>query len=702
MPDWEDVRRIVAELPEVTESTTRGNLFWRVRGKGFVWERPLRAKDRAELGADAPEGPILGARTESLLVKDALIASEPEVYFTITHFDGYSAVLVRLDVIGARRAARADRRGVAGQGAAEARAGVRRRSPAGSIIRLSGAMEQGEMSDSAAQPPERRPALRASDADRERVVDILRTAAGEGRLDVEELDERVSAAYTIRTLTELEELTLDLVPTGHAQPAPTAEGGVVVRPGAGGTERIVSIMGGHERRGRWRVGRDLFVLSIMGGADLDFQHAEVAERTTTIRVFTIMGGAELRFPPGVDVQVSKFALMGGHDVQARRFAAAAGSTGLPRAPVLADGRCRDPPGPEAQELDRAQARPAPARPLGPERPRAGMSAVAVDANARSADPPVVDRTTQNVVFATVVLGMLLAALDQTIVSTALPTIVGDLGSAGHQSWVVTSYLLAETVITAVVGKLGDLFGRKIVFQVSIVVFVVGSALSGAAQSMEWLIAARAIQGLGGGGLTVTATALIGDVIPLRERGRYQGMLGAVFGVTTVLGPLLGGIFTDDLTWRWAFYVNVPIAIVVIAMSARTIPQIRSGRQAADRRAGNPVRRPRRRRTDARHELGRNDLPVAVGTDPRPGRAPRWCRSGCSSGSSRARPSRCCRCACSATRCSPPAARSASSSASRCSARSRSCRPSSSTSTGSRRRSPGCGCCRSCSACSPPR
>jgi hypothetical protein len=180
---------------------------------------------------------------------------------------------------------------------------------------VSEAMGQGEMSDSAAQPPERRPALRASDADRERVVDILRTAAGDGRLDVEELDERVSAAYTIRTLTELEELTLDLVPAGHAESISTAEGGVVVRPGQGGTERIISIMGGHERRGRWRVGRDLLVLSIMGGAELDFQHAEVAERTTTIRVITIMGGAELRFPPGVDVQVNKFALMGGHDVK---------------------------------------------------------------------------------------------------------------------------------------------------------------------------------------------------------------------------------------------------------------------------------------------------------------------------------------------------------------------------------------------------
>ena len=178
-------------------------------------------------------------------------------------------------------------------------------------------------------------------------------------------------------------------------------------------------------------------------------------------------------------------------------------------------------------------------------------------------------------FATVVLGLLLAALDQTIVSTALPTIVGDLGQAGHQSWVVTSYLLAETVVTAVVGKFGDLFGRKVVFQISVVVFVIGSALSGAAQNMEWLIAARAFQGLGAGGLTVTATALIGDVIPLRERGRYQGALGAVFGVTTVLGPLLGGFFTDSLSWRWAFYVNVPIAVIVIAMATATIPAIRS-------------------------------------------------------------------------------------------------------------------------------
>jgi MFS family permease len=127
----------------------------------------------------------------------------------------------------------------------------------------------------------------------------------------------------------------------------------------------------------------------------------------------------------------------------------------------------------------------------------------------------------------------------------------------------------------VVGRFGDLFGRKLVFQVGVVVFVAGSASSGAAQSMEWLIAARAIQGLGGGAITVTATALIGDVIPLAERGPYQGALGAVFGVTTVAGPLLGGLFTDHLTWRWAFYINVPIAVVVVAMATVTIPAVRS-------------------------------------------------------------------------------------------------------------------------------
>ena len=178
--------------------------------------------------------------------------------------------------------------------------------------------------------------------------------------------------------------------------------------------------------------------------------------------------------------------------------------------------------------------------------------------------------------------MLLAALDQTIVATALPTVVADLGGAGHQSWVVTSYLLASTIVTAVVGKLGDLFGRKTVFQAAVVFFLAGSVLCGLAGSMTMLVASRALQGIGGGALMVTAMAVIGEVIPLRERGRYQGALGAVFGVTTVIGPLLGGFFTDHLTWRWAFWINIPVAIVVFVVAAAAIPTLaRSSRPVID-------------------------------------------------------------------------------------------------------------------------
>jgi EmrB/QacA subfamily drug resistance transporter len=190
-------------------------------------------------------------------------------------------------------------------------------------------------------------------------------------------------------------------------------------------------------------------------------------------------------------------------------------------------------------------------------------------------PPVLDDRRRNVVFVTIMLGMLLAALDQTIVGTALPTIVADLGGAAHMSWVATAYLLAETVATALAGKFGDLFGRKLVFQLSTVIFITGSFLCGTATNMTLLVAWRAIQGVGAGGLMVTAMALIADVIPLRERGRYQGAMGAVFGVSTVVGPLLGGLFTDHLSWRWAFYVNVPIAIIVVIAAARTIPVVKS-------------------------------------------------------------------------------------------------------------------------------
>jgi EmrB/QacA subfamily drug resistance transporter len=179
-----------------------------------------------------------------------------------------------------------------------------------------------------------------------------------------------------------------------------------------------------------------------------------------------------------------------------------------------------------------------------------------------------------VIFGALILVFLLASLDQTIVSTALPTIVGELGGLQHLSWVVTAYLLASTVSGPLYGKFGDLYGRKIVLQTAIVIFLVGSALCGISQNMAELIAFRALQGLGAGGLIVTAIAVIGDVIPPRDRGRYQGIFGAVFGVSTIIGPLLGGFFVDNLSWRWIFYVNLPIgavAFVVIGAVFRVRP-----------------------------------------------------------------------------------------------------------------------------------
>jgi len=175
-----------------------------------------------------------------------------------------------------------------------------------------------------------------------------------------------------------------------------------------------------------------------------------------------------------------------------------------------------------------------------------------------------------IVFSGLMAGLLVAALDQTIVATALPTIVGDLGGLNHLSWVVTAYLLTSTVSVPLYGKVSDLLGRKIVFQAAIVIFVAGSMLAGLSQNMLELVLFRALQGVGGGGLISMAQAIIGDIVAPRERGKYQGYLGAVFAFASVVGPLLGGWFVDHLTWRWVFYVNVPVGAMALLVTSSVL------------------------------------------------------------------------------------------------------------------------------------
>src|SRR6202451_3751270 len=176
-----------------------------------------------------------------------------------------------------------------------------------------------------------------------------------------------------------------------------------------------------------------------------------------------------------------------------------------------------------------------------------------------------------IVFTGLMLVMFLAALDSTIVATALPTIVGDLGGLTKLSWVTSAYLLAQTAVTPLYGKLGDLLGRKRVLQSAVIVFLIGSALCGLSQSMIELIAFRAVQGLGAGGLIVLVQATVGDIVSPRERGRYQGLFGAVCGVASVPGPLRGGVIVEHLSWRWIFYVNLPIGLLALGVIATTLP-----------------------------------------------------------------------------------------------------------------------------------
>ncbi len=178
-----------------------------------------------------------------------------------------------------------------------------------------------------------------------------------------------------------------------------------------------------------------------------------------------------------------------------------------------------------------------------------------------------------IIFSALIAGMMLSSLDQTIVSTAMPTIVGQLGGVEHQAWITTAYLLATTIVMPIYGKFGDVLGRRTLFLVAIALFTLASVGAALAPSFIWFVVFRAMQGLGGGGLMILSQAIIADIVPASERGKYMGPLGAIFGLSAVAGPLLGGFFVDHMTWQWAFYINIPVGIAAFAIAwfALTLP-----------------------------------------------------------------------------------------------------------------------------------
>ena len=280
------------------------------------------------------------------------------------------------------------------------------------------------------------------------------------------------------------------------------------------------------------------------------------------------------------------------------------------------------------------------------------------------------------IYAGLMVTLALAALDQTIVATALPRIVGDLGGITQYSWVFTAYMLTSTVTVPLYGKLGDVYGRKNLFLFSIVVFLIGSALCGAAQSMTQLVVFRAIQGIGAGGLFPLSLAVIGNIVPPRDRGRWQGLIGAVFAASSIIGPAVGGFIVDNTTWRWVFFVNLPVGGLALLVISLTMPR-RAARAPSTRSTGSARACSPPARAALLLGLVWGGRQYAWGSGHVVARARRvgGAARRSSRSSSAARRSRSCRSTCSATRSSPAASRAWRSSGWRCSGRSRTSRSS---------------------------